>query len=417
MIKQNWNISSDEVVRILNLHESATKNHYIFSEQTIVTKKIEPKKFVLPNNSFPSGKYKEFNQAAVDGVVKQLLDYVKDYPQNQKIKLEVESSESKVPNTGVGLKTGDLSRLRGEEMVKYLKSKLPQNVEIEVKNLGAQGPSWKPSLGANNPEYTKWQYVSFNVVGSGEKQEEICDLGFSVIVDYQKEWCKPNVDESKCHKCDKAVFNMWANGIPLTTANGDPNINLNNNVGRESSGPSRVVKLTVSTEQKKNILEKNPNEILITYNCALDDCHSDPAHITIVSDNGQVLLPGTFITTGGVRMSKRNPPVKLLKLNKCGQKISVAGEEGMTPEKPKPRVKAFNIALGPDGNYSVESLYELYKFVKNGTLQIPKDQIDGAFRTFRSFNNKPWTEFLSVYDVNRRLQKKLEDYAQTKASQ
>jgi hypothetical protein len=34
MIKQTWNISSDEKVRILNIHEKATKNLYLISEQT-----------------------------------------------------------------------------------------------------------------------------------------------------------------------------------------------------------------------------------------------------------------------------------------------------------------------------------------------------------------------------------------------
>jgi hypothetical protein len=412
MIRQSWNVSTEERFRIIHLHELATKKQYIISEQRVVTKKIEPKKFVLPNNSFASGAYKEFNQQAVDGVVQELLDYIKEYPQNQKIKLEVESSESKVPNSGVGLRTGDLSRLRGEEMVKYLKSKLPQNVEIEVKNLGAQGPKWNPNLGAGNQEYTKWQYVSFNVVGSGEKEEDICDLGFNVIVDYQKEWCKPNVDESKCHKCDKAIFNMWANGIPLTTAEGNPNINLNNNSGGEVSGPSRMVKLIVTREQKQKILEKNPNEILITYNCALDDCHSDPAHITIISDNGQVLLPGTFVTTGGVRLSKSRQPVKLIKLNNCGEVISIAGSEDMKPDTPKPRVKAFRLSTDQDGEYTVESLSQIYKFVKNGSLVIPQDQME-LYRTYKQFNNKPWTEFMEIYNISRRLQRRLDEYMKT----
>jgi hypothetical protein len=39
MIKQNWNISGDEKVRILNIHEKATKNLYLINEQT--TSKFE----------------------------------------------------------------------------------------------------------------------------------------------------------------------------------------------------------------------------------------------------------------------------------------------------------------------------------------------------------------------------------------
>jgi hypothetical protein len=33
MIKQTWEVSNEERNRILSLHESATKNHYLMSEQ------------------------------------------------------------------------------------------------------------------------------------------------------------------------------------------------------------------------------------------------------------------------------------------------------------------------------------------------------------------------------------------------
>ncbi len=36
MIKQTWNINADERVRILQLHENATKNLYLVSEQNPV---------------------------------------------------------------------------------------------------------------------------------------------------------------------------------------------------------------------------------------------------------------------------------------------------------------------------------------------------------------------------------------------
>jgi hypothetical protein len=39
MIKQNWNISGDEKLRILNIHEVATKNLYLINEQ--MTSKFE----------------------------------------------------------------------------------------------------------------------------------------------------------------------------------------------------------------------------------------------------------------------------------------------------------------------------------------------------------------------------------------
>ena len=40
MIKQTWNIGVKEKLRILNLHETATKNQYLILEQKeVVTKK------------------------------------------------------------------------------------------------------------------------------------------------------------------------------------------------------------------------------------------------------------------------------------------------------------------------------------------------------------------------------------------
>jgi hypothetical protein len=412
MVKQTWDINENERFRILKLHESATKNLYLINEQKVVTKKLEPKKFTLPNNTFQSGKYKEFDKNAVDNIIKQVNDYVKDYPQNQQIKLEIESSESKVPNKGVGLKTGELSEKRAKEMAEYLKGKLPSNIILTIKNLGDQGPGWNPPKNAtseqikrlaSDPRYTQWQYVSFNVIGSGEKTDELCELGFSVIVDYQKEWCT-KFDQSRCHKCDNAIFYMYANGIPLRDEKGSPNINLNNNIGSEMSGPSRVVKLVINSEQKKQILEKNPNEIIITYSCALDDCHSDPAHITILSDNGQVLLPGTFFTTGGVRMSKRNPPIKLMTLNKCGELISSVVTDKKDQQAQQAQEQKWNQELTKVGE--TEGLILLPKY--NNSVIIPEvfqvlsQQDQGNYYVIKIKNiSNSSSKIKNVFDINR----------------
>lgn len=384
-------------------------------EQTVVKKSLEPKKFLLPNNTFASGKYQEFNKSAVDGVIDQMNQYLKGYPLNQKIKVEIESSESKVPNSGAGFKPGQLSNFRAAEMKKYLQGKLPQNVELVIKDLGAQGPEWKASNGKDNPMYTKYQYVNFNIVGGGEKEEIECDLGFSIIVDYRKEWCKPGVDESRCHKCNEAVFLMWANGIPLTTKDGDVNINLNNEDGYsygQKSGPSRVVELVVTAEQKQQILAKNPEEILLTYSCSLPLCHSDPAHITIVNSKGQVLLPGTFVTTGGQQLSNVRR-VKLLKLNKCGQKIAIFGDEGMgedvAPQKPKAE-PVYRIL-----NYR-KSLYELYRLLnKEGKIVIPADK-EKYFKNYKMINGMDWETALDTLGVENAARREFRRYLRDRNS-
>lgn len=416
-----FDVPFGEKERILKLHENATKNHYLFKEQKIVTNVGEEEIFELPNNTFPSGEYSNFNKEAVNTLIENIKQYIQKFPLNQKFDITIESSESKVPNKSVGLAQGDLSKLRAKEMENYLKTKFEKNVNFTIDDKGAQGPEWTPPSGANKDEiqrlarqkiYTDWQYVKFRIKVRGEKQVESCGLGFTIIVDYRKEWCKAE-DQSRCHKCDEALFKMWANNIPLTTSDGNDTIDLNNNIGSEMSGPSRVVKLVVSREQKRQILERNPNEILITYGCAIDKCHSDPVHITILDSLGKVLLPPRFITTGGKKLSNSEKPIKLLMLNKCSEVIAISGEKGLDSEEPnqitnKPKVKAFVY----DG--TTEKLFDLYKMVEpNGTFSIPTDKME-LFRSFKMFNGKPWSELSEYLDLTNRDMKDLKKYIETK---
>jgi len=405
MINSLFNINAHEYNRILEIHKSATKNHYILTEQKV---KSDPKRFTLPNSTFVSGDYINFNKEDVDEVIRQMNGYLKDFPKNQKIEVEIESSESKVPNRGVSLKTGELSKKRGEQMEKYLKGKLPQNVTIILKDLGAQGPEWSPPKNAtieqikalaSQDSYTRWQYVSFNILTSAEKEEEFCNLGFYIIVDYKKEWCRPDVDETRCHKCNEAVFYMWANGVQLTTEKGDSTINLNNRIGKEKSGPSVEVKLFVSEEQKQNILSKNPDEISITFGCALSECHTDPAHITIINTNGDVLLEPTFISAGK-KLKNTETPIELIKLNKCGEVISIYDSEKKVQSPVFKETAIFDIKYNEDG-IDPKTLIQLYKFVENGLFNFPSDKIS-EFRRFKRFQGLPWKDFVKEYNVTKK---------------
>lgn len=410
----SFDTNIQETQRILTLHRKATKNHYLFNEQNLKIDTSEIKSFKLPNNTFPSGQYKDFNKTIVDNIIEQMNDYLKNYPIDQSITVEIESSESKVPTKNLGYSEGQLSRMRADEMEKYLKGKLPSNVKITKKSLGSQGPEWDSEIGKDDPRYTEWQYVSFNIIGQGKNISEDCNLGFSIIIDYRKEWCKPDVDESLCHKCDDAVFLMWANGIPILDKNDSSLINLNNKIGTEKSGPTRVVKLDVSEIQKKQILDKNPNEILITYGCALDKCHSDPIHVTIINSKGDTLLPGTFFSSGGKKMSKSEPPIKLLKMDKCGVVIPMSNEERFENPKPiKTFEKPFRLETDELG-YSPESLYELYKFVSPDQIfVIPNDQIK-KFRFYSEFQNKSWKELVNQLEINKKDLKRLSEFMSKK---
>lgn len=155
-MKNLFDISSEEKNRILNLHESATKNQYLISEQ-----KIKPINFNI-TDSFPSGKYTLNKTDEIDKAINQINKYLKS-SKGLLNTIVINSSESKVPNRGVGLKPGDLSKLRASEVEKYIKSKLGDSVNIKINDLGPQGPEWNTSKGKDNPEYTKFQYVTLDL--------------------------------------------------------------------------------------------------------------------------------------------------------------------------------------------------------------------------------------------------------------
>jgi hypothetical protein len=177
MIRQSWTISEEEKNRILNLHETATKKHYLITEDV-----TEPIEFNI-TNSFPSGKYELTNTSEIDDAINKINEFLKTGKGSFNT-IVINSSESKVPNKGVGMLPGQLSAKRGEVIEKYIKLKLGDSVNVKVNDLKAQGPEWDKSKGTNNPEYTKYQYVTLTL--SADKQQtnpnsndkSICDFNF-----------------------------------------------------------------------------------------------------------------------------------------------------------------------------------------------------------------------------------------------
>jgi len=83
MIKQTWEISQEERNRIISLHESATKNFYILSEQNnnktkndsiSLTKRVE----------FPSGIHSS-SAVNLNNLIDltEIEDFLKKYPNNE----------------------------------------------------------------------------------------------------------------------------------------------------------------------------------------------------------------------------------------------------------------------------------------------------------------------------------------------
>jgi hypothetical protein len=130
----------------------------------------KPLQITLPPSTFASGAYTLTDTSGIDGAIKQITDYIQQYPENTSFNVEVESSESKVPPPK-GMTVGQLSKNRADSVVTYLSGKLPKNVAPKVKDMGPQGPEWvgNEAKGRNWIEFTKYQYVRLTISAQGQK--------------------------------------------------------------------------------------------------------------------------------------------------------------------------------------------------------------------------------------------------------
>ena len=409
MIKQTWNINSEEKLRILNLHESATKNLYLINEQDpykkTITTKADPKKISLGSQTFPSGQFdlKNLNLNVINDVVPQINEYFKQFPENQKINVQVSASESKVPNQK-GFNVGDLAQRRGDTITNYLKTILPKNANfLPVNNLGAIGPDWDATLTKDFSGYKNSQSITVDLSVEGSKSETIdCLIDLKIALDYKREWCystpKDSInsilwkDESKCHQCSDAIFILYANGIPL-----NPSINLNN----ANDGGSREGIVTVTKEQALNIL-KGKNEIVLSMGCYYDDCHADPAHLTITNNKGQELFQG-FVSHGGQRLGKE--PKYLMTLNKCGEVIDKKNVIAWNqPTAPGRTVLNKQALWRFDRKNPIASYAKIYRAVdNNGVITGPQ---------FGEYNGQKWKEFVKYFNLTKEDIEQIKQYIQ-----
>jgi hypothetical protein len=193
MIKQTWEISNDERNRILSLHESATKNFYILSEQNnnktkndsiSLTKRVE----------FPSGIHSS-SAVNLNNLIDltEIEDFLKKYPNNEII-IKLKSSESQVPNYDrevtpkKKLNPGDLSKMRYETiqtfMTNWMNGLVSKGIISQLPEFVTTQPiidtttPWNPSPGltssqisalAKDPKYTKHQFVEITVEVVGKE--------------------------------------------------------------------------------------------------------------------------------------------------------------------------------------------------------------------------------------------------------
>ena len=338
MIKQNFNIDSNEVVRILKMHENATKKHYLISEQVKQIQKLEPKTFELPAQTFASGYHSANSLNAnqkqqITNVLEQIANYIKQY-KGVPMEIQITTGESQPTNfdkeNNKKLGSGELANLRGQTITKILedffnglvqKGQLPSMPKIpEFKTEIGKTPR---GLDPKHPKYQAEQFIRFSVVSSGEVTSE-CLVGLKINFVYINEENNTQIPCRGGHFCDEAVFDVYLNKIKVGTAN------LNNG-GCEGSQCNRRSTIEVSSDMVNSIVNspdfEKKKQLVLWYSCIAQECHASIPEIYIYNKERKQLFPNTnfpspCVATGAKKGDKG--PWALMVLDGCGNPIQMS---------------------------------------------------------------------------------------------
>ena len=188
MIKQTWNIGEDERLRILNLHESATKKLYLSEQKTVVVgteTKTENKSFPKTNlgNKFEFGKYEsDAVKKSLSDLKPQIEEFMKG-ADSSKFIVNINAGESQVTNPQGFEEKGSLALARANSVKRYFEELFPDLIKkgvlvinspksVEDVTIGktpynkAQSQSFKQKY---SKEYAQEQFVNFDITGEGTK--------------------------------------------------------------------------------------------------------------------------------------------------------------------------------------------------------------------------------------------------------
>lgn len=346
MIRQNFNIDKEEVIRILNLHETATKNHYLVLEQIKKTKELPPKEFALPPQMFKSGYHSEGSldpsqKKEIETVLGQMAQYIAE-KKGTPMSIQIVTGESIPKNfdneNQVSLKRGELAKLRGNTIKSILtkffqglvdKKIIPSmpsipdpktNVELGMK----QVPYTKGTDDPKDKKYEADQFIKFTVVSSGQETSE-CLVDLTVVIQYihrsdERFPCRGN------HHCNDARFNVYLNTTLIGVAD------LNNLDSTETTGVdslNRVSRLVVNKEMVNSIVNKPDfnNRLLLWYKPAGDGgSHSSVPEVYIYNNKKERLFPNSTFPNACVapQAARGDKTSKILMfLDGCGNPISV----------------------------------------------------------------------------------------------
>lgn len=361
MINKNiFEVALEEKLRILNLHENATKKQYLIFEDFPTTGDPVPKtvqiknpdgttstittdetKQIIPFN-FKAG-FWSAEKTDLSAQVKQKLQYIKDFlakHQGTNITVTIEAGESKVPNrdnenidpnTKRGKKVGEkyLATHRADSLKNLLQNsfqELYQNKAISVMPTFTDPKIVVGKEVTPGPEADKEQYVRAVISAGYSDKKTDCLVNLKITADYKK-YSEVSYQD---HSCKRAIFKLYGNNVYLGI------INLNNYTGLETgqkegggSGINawRVSEVVINQATANAILAKNPNQIELKLVCnfeGADDmgkrgCHSDPIHLKITDSKGVDLMPPKFLSAGNGLQFGQSAVIAIL--DSCGKPI------------------------------------------------------------------------------------------------
>lgn len=320
MIKQNWNMSDEEKNRILFLHESATKNHYLLSEQSVGVEplsddqgkvKIKTEEVTL-KFLFRSGHWSKNALGPLDDgntiikqvqtATEQIKNFASKFLNPQVTKVEIKTGESKVTNYDREIKNSDkldpgvLSQRRADTLRELLSTyidDLKTNGLLSGKTTFTE-ETVEGSETQKGPKADAEQFAEAKIYMRGLEKSTSCQLQIDIIMEYKK---VPRTDP-KFHKCDNATFQFYLNMVPIgEEGDSDEYFSLNN----FQDGGARKKTLIVGPGKAKQILSKmkNPNDdnepIKMGIRCVgTGACHDSPMLITIQNKRGEILAGPSY---------------------------------------------------------------------------------------------------------------------------
>ena len=354
-----FDISNEERNRILNLHETATKNLYLIKEQEQVKvgekTTTTSKNFELDKKSFPAGFY-SINRLGegkkdLDAKLQEITQFAKENNGAQ-VNIQIEVGESKVTNhdneLDKPLAQGELAKLRGQKLQEYLTKyfegyvnsgylKTMPNIPVAQTNveLGTQKNEYvKGKDNPRDPKYLDDQYVKFIITLSATKKEDVygCLVNLTIDVSYYDK--KDN--QFPCrggHTCNNAKFEVFLDSVSLGVAD------LNNsgcraNIGKNPNACDRTAKLTVTNEMVQKITSNpkwNQKTLILSTRCISSaNCHTSVQEVRIVNGTGAEVYHGCV----NPQSARGNTSQKILAvLDKCGKPIQGSIDDKVSPEE------------------------------------------------------------------------------------